>query len=322
MNLRFERKFFFYKFPKSFINSKREFIYKKGWIIKLKFNNSINYGYGEINPLFDEHLSLCQKQLNLIPEYIDKNKLLQKIYNFHPCIQSGINSALGELEGIIKYNEKYKFNEIDQSAILVDSYSILEKLRELKIKNISTPRIFTIKWKVATKENKIEEKIIEEILNENENNFRLRIDANGSWSRECANRWATILKDNKNLDWIEQPLRIDDIEGLNELNKKIPVALDESLLKYPKLIKSWEGWQIRRPSQEKNPLKLLEELNNKNSLRAISSSFETGIGRRFLFHLSYLQLLGSTPKVPGLALTKMPNTSLFKNDPQKIWENL
>jgi len=38
--------------------------------------------------------------------------------------------------------------------------------------------------------------------------------------------------------------------------------------------------------------------------------------------LSYLQLLGSTPKVPGLALKQMPNTFLFKNDPKIIWNNL
>jgi len=322
MNIKFKKKFFFFEFPKYFYNSKRKFNYKKGWIIKLNSNNSDNYGFGEISPLFDEHISLCEKQLNMIPENINKNKLIEKIYNFHPCIQSAINCALAETEGIIKYKNKYKFNEIHQSAILVDSYSVIEKLKELKLEYKSKPRVFTIKWKVATKENKIEEKILEEILNKHENYIKLRIDPNGAWSRKCANRWSEILINNKNLDWIEQPLEINDIEGLHELNKKIPVALDESFLKYPQLINSWNGWQIRRPSQEKNPLKLLEDLNNKKNLISISSSFETGVGKRFLFHLSYLQLLGSTPKVPGLALKQMPNTFLFKNDPKIIWNNL
>jgi len=322
MNIKFKKKFFSFKFPKTILNSKRKFYLKKGWIIKLNSNNINSDGFGEIVPLFDEHISLCEKQLNMIPENINKYKLIKKIYNFHPCIQYGINSALGEMEGIIKYKKKYEFNEIHQSAILVDSYSVLEKLKELKIQFKSKPKVFTIKWKVATKENKIEEEILEEILNQYENNIKLRIDANGAWSRQCANRWAEILSNNKNLDWIEQPLGIDDIEGSHELNKKIPVALDESLLKYPQLINTWEGWQIRRPSQEKNPLKLLEEFHNKNSLKSLSSSFETGVGKRFLLHLSYLQLLGSTPKVPGLALKQMPNTFLFKNDPKIIWNNL
>ncbi len=322
MNIKFKKKFFFFEFPKSVLNSSRRFNYKRGWIVKLNCNNSHDDGFGEITPLFDEHIPICEKQLKLISENIDKDKLIKKIYNFHPCIQSGINSALGEIEGIIKYKEKYNFTETHESAILVDSFSVIEKLNELKIQSKHKPKVFTIKWKVATKENKIEEKILEEILNQHENYIKLRIDANGSWSRQCANRWAEIMINNKNLDWFEQPLKIDDIEGSYELNKKIPVALDESLLKYPQLINSWDGWQIRRPSQEKNPLKLLEELNNKTSLKSLSSSFETGIGKRILFHLSYLQLLGSTPKVPGLALKQMPNTFLFKNDPKMIWDNL
>ena len=36
----------------------------------------------------------------------------------------------------------------------------------------------------------------------------------------------------------------DDIEGLRELNKKMPIALDESLLKYPNLILIGDGTQF------------------------------------------------------------------------------
>ena len=132
----------------------------------------------------------------------------------------------------------------------------------------------------------------------------------------------SILKDIENIDWLEQPVSPDDIEFLRELNKKIPIALDESLLKYPYLINEWEGWQIRRPSQETNPLKLLRELEAKKGYRSLSTSFETGIGRRWLSHLSSLQLLGPTPKVPGLALKKNPVSFLFLNEPQKIWDQL
>ena len=130
------------------------------------------------------------------------------------------------------------------------------------------------------------------------------------------------MKDIENIDWLEQPLSTDDIEGLRELNKRMPIALDESLLKYPYLINEWDGWQIRRPSQERNPMHLLKELKDKKGFRSLSTSFETGIGRRWLFHLSSLQLLGLTPKVPGLALKKNPNSFLFLNDAQKIWDQL
>jgi len=98
--------------------------------------------------------------------------------------------------------------------------------------------------------------------------------------------------------------------------------LDESLLKYPYLINQWEGWKIRRPSQEKNPLHLLKDLEDKKGFQSLSTSFETGIGRRWLFHLSSLQLLGATPKVPGLALKNIPESFLFQNKPEKIWKKL
>ena len=130
------------------------------------------------------------------------------------------------------------------------------------------------------------------------------------------------MKDNKNIDWLEQPLCVDDIEGMKELNKKIQIALDESLLKFPTLIDEWKGWQIRRPSQENNPVKLLRVLENKKALISISTSFETGIGKRWLYHLSSLQLQGSTPKVPGLAMNKLPNSFLFLNEAKKIWDQL
>ena len=100
------------------------------------------------------------------------------------------------------------------------------------------------------------------------------------------------------------------------------MALDESIIKYPNLIRDWKGWQIRRPSQEIDPLILLKELEKKKGLRMISTSFETGIGMRVLKHFSSIQLTGPTPKVPGLALRNLPRTILFSDSPKDIWKIL
>ena len=66
----------------------------------------------------------------------------------------------------------------------------------------------------------------------------------------------------------------------------------------------------------------LKHLENKKALISISTSFETGIGKRWLYHLSSLQLQGPTPKVPGLAMNKFPNSFLFLNEAKKIWDQL
>ncbi|MDC3180196.1 o-succinylbenzoate synthase [bacterium] len=321
MNLIFKKKSYSFKLSTKVENSKNTYLTKSGWIIKLTSNDK-KIGFGEVSPLHKEDLKKCAKQLNMIPEYIEVFNLSRQINIFHPCIQSAINSALAEINGKIIFQGNYDFDEIDKTAILLNPEDVISDLNKIKKRQSNIGKLVTIKWKVALKNNHDEEVILEEILSQIDNNIKLRIDANGSWEREIANRWADILKDNKNIDWLEQPLCVDDIDGLKELNKKIPIALDESLLKFPTLIDEWEGWQIRRPSQENNPVKLLRELENKKALISISTSFETGIGKRWLYHLSSLQLQGPTPKVPGLAMNKFPNSFLFLNETKKIWDLL
>jgi len=321
MNLKFKKKSFNFKLSSKVLNSKTTYFTKSGWIIKLT-NNEKRIGFGEVSPLLKEDIRKCEEQLNLIPHDIEVLNLSEQINILHPCIQSAINSALAEINGKIIFKEKYFFDEIDKTAILLNPNNVIYDLNAIKKRQSNIRKSLTIKWKVALKNNNEEEAILEEILSQIDNNIKLRIDANGSWRRDIANRWADILKDNKNIDWLEQPLSVDDIDGLKELNKKIPIALDESLIKFPNLINEWKGWQIRRPSQEKNPVKLLRELENKKALISISTSFETGIGRRWLYHLSSLQLQGPTPKVPGLAMNKLPNSFLFLNEAQKIWDKL
>ncbi len=321
MNLIFKKKSYSFNLSRKVKNSKITYLTKSGWIIKLTSNDK-KIGFGEVSPLYKEDLKKCAKQLSMIPEYVEVLNLSEQIIFFHPCIQSAINSALAEINGKIIFKEKYYFDEIDKTAILLNPENIISDLNQIKKRQSNIGKSVTIKWKVALKNNNEEEASLEEILSQIDNNIKLRIDANGSWGRKIANRWADILKDNKNLDWLEQPLCVDDIDGLTELNKKIPIALDESLLKFPTLIDKWKGWQIRRPSQENNPIRLLKELENKKALISISTSFETGIGKRWLYHLSSLQLQGPTPKVPGLAMNKFPNSFLFLNKANIIWDQL
>ncbi len=321
MNLIFQKKSYSFKLSDKVENSKTTYHTKSGWIIKLTSNDK-KIGFGEVSPLHKEDLKKCATQLDMIPSYIEVLNLSDQINIFHPCIQSAINSALAEINGKIIFKENSYFDEIDKTAILLNHKNVVSDLNKIKKRQSDIGKSLTIKWKVALKNNHEEEASLEEILSQIGNNIKLRIDANGSWGREIANRWADILKDNKSVDWLEQPLCVDDIDGLTELNKKIPIALDESLLKFPNLIDEWKGWQIRRPSQENNPVKLLRELENKKALISISTSFETGIGKRWLYHLSSLQLQGPTPKVPGLAMNKFPNSFLFLNEAKKIWDQL
>ncbi len=179
----------------------------------------------------------------------------------------------------------------------------------------------TIKWKVYNQEiNFNEEKILQKILDILPANFKLRIDANGGWSREKAQEWSNELKKEPRLEWIEQPLPSKDIEGLFSLANQIPVALDESLVEFPYLRKIWKSWQIRRPALDGDPRLLLNEIYKEDSQIVLSTAFETGIGRRWIHHLAAMQLKGKHPCAPGLAPGWCPNGPLFNNNPKLVWE--
>jgi O-succinylbenzoate synthase len=178
----------------------------------------------------------------------------------------------------------------------------------------------SVKWKVAAGADGQERALLELLLAQLPANARLRLDANGGWSRATAWGWAERLAGEPRLQWLEQPLASDDQAGLEALAARLPVALDESLQQRPQLRHSWPGWQVRRPSQEGDPRPLLAAMAAGQPRLMLSTGFETGIGRRWLHHLAALQMRGPTPAAPGLASGWQPLGALFATDPWQVWE--
>jgi len=180
---------------------------------------------------------------------------------------------------------------------------------------------FTVKWKVAALDDALERQVLEALLARLPASARLRLDANGGWDRATAGRWATRLKAEPRLEWLEQPLPPDDRQGLEQLAAQLPLALDESLRSDPALCAGgWTGWQVRRPLAEGDPRPLLAALQAGRPRLMLSTALETGLGRRLLHHLAALQRLGPTPTAPGLAPGWCPDGELFADDPQAVWE--
>jgi O-succinylbenzoate synthase len=177
----------------------------------------------------------------------------------------------------------------------------------------------SVKWKVAAGADGQERALLELLLAQLPANARLRLDANGGWSRATAWGWAERLAGEARLQWLEQPLASGDQAGLEALAARLPVALDESLQLRPQLRHSWPGWQVRRPSQEGDPRPLLAALAAGQPGLMLSTGFETGIGRRWLHHLAALQMRGPTPAAPGLASGWQPPGALFAADPWQVW---
>ena len=178
---------------------------------------------------------------------------------------------------------------------------------------------FTLKWKVAVCDPEEEWCLLQGLLDKLPAKARLRLDANGGWDRLQAWRWVEQLRGDSRLEWFEQPLAADDWEGLEAIAAVVPVALDESLQAHPTWRDQWEGWQVRRPLLEGDPRPLLRDLLRGKPRLMLSTTFETGIGGRWLAHLAALQAQGETPAAPGLAPGWCPAGPLFSSDPAEVW---
>ena len=296
---------------------------KRGWLLKIK-NSYGDYGWGEIAPLHSSEIKDCEKILKKIGSSPLRHTIEENILSGPGALGFGLGSALAELDYLVGDKTDNSWLEAPVSSVLLPNNKklLLTKLDSC-VNNINDKnQSITVKWKVCTDSNQVEETLLHHILERLPQNSFLRIDANTGWNRQQANHWANYFIKDPRLEWLEQPLPANDIEGLLALSRKVPVALDESLITNPGLKSSWEGWQVRRPALEGDPRILLKELRNGKRHIAISTAFETGIGRRWIHHLSALQQKTATPTAPGLALEWCPVSSLFSKNPRKVWETV
>ncbi len=320
MNLSLQIKPFSFELLRSLKTSQGILKRKKGWLLNLR-NQEGKSGWGEVAPISHSEFQDCKAIIENLKKTFSRDSIESQLRKFPGSLGFGIGSALGEIDSLIDFKATENWSEYSQAAFLLPTdESIISEL-ESHLKNYSNRSTeLTFKWKVAILDDETEKQLLNQILNRLPRNSHLRIDANAGWTREQAEDWVNCLINEKRLQWIEQPLPTLDIEGLTKLARKIPIALDESLLEKPELRQTWNSWQVRRPLLEGDPRILLNELHAKVGFRVISTSFETGIGRRWIEHLAALQQKGPTPCAPGLGLGWCPNSQLFCNNPKLVWE--
>ncbi len=290
---------------------------KQGWLVCLK-NKHRDYGWGEIAPFTCTELQQCESYLEKISNKPTRQELEDGIKIWPNALSFGVGAALAEIDSEIGNKTVEGWLPPPDSAVLISSIDSSKKEVNL-LKSQYKKNPLTIKIKVALQAFEKEKDLVNEILNLLPLNSHLRLDANGGWNRLEAGQWMNLLKEEPRLEWLEQPLSADDPEGLLNLSKKIHVALDESLINDPSLRDSWKDWQIRRPLLEGDPRFLLAELKQGIGYKMISTAFETGIGRRWINHLSALQQIGPTPTAPGLAPGWCPHGPLFSLNPEIVW---
>ena len=290
-----------------------------GWLLRLESRDG-RIGWGEISPLDQALLPRCRRELEALPSPLTRQTLEPLLPRLSGVIGFGFGGALAELDGLVGDRARRGWLMAPPGAELLPAGGLMLSHLERLLEQRGRRRALTLKWKVAAEADRLERRWLEQLMERLPSTARLRLDANGGWDRTTALAWMRALAGDARFAWLEQPLAPEDRDGLESLAQQGPVALDESLTHDPMLRETWVGWQVRRPAVDGDPRPLLRDLHEGVPQRMVSTAFETGIGRRWLYHLAALQIQGPTPAAPGLAPGWCPAGPLFSDDPQVVWE--
>jgi O-succinylbenzoate synthase len=303
--------------PRRLITSRGALVERHGWLLRLKAADG-SCGWGEaVAPLWAPASPELAAAVAALPQSVAREELEQRMLQLPAALACAVGMALAELDVVGGC-----WHCAPRSAWLLPAgEAALAALERVLASEAGSESPVTFKWKVAALPDAEERAVLETLLLRLPASAQLRLDANGGWDLATAHRWADRLADEPRLEWLEQPLAPLELEELERLGARLPVALDESL---PHLLldqrDAWPGWLVRRPLQEGDPRPLLQQLQAGLPRQMISTAFETGIGQRFVEHLAALQAQGPTPAAPGLAPGWQADGPLFAMDPEQVWE--
>jgi len=192
-------------------------------------------GFGEATPIsyyglkLEEMVKLLESFKSIIEKTPFENpeqffNALSPILDNHPFIQCAVDEATHDLYGKLKNKPLYELWGLENKNLPLTNYTIglgsVEEMME-KIKAMPWP-VYKIK---VGKENDLE--IIQKLRSITSSTFRL--DANTGWKAENTLELAHQMK-NYEVELIEQPLKVEDLESMEEIkpNCPIPLIADES----------------------------------------------------------------------------------------------
>jgi len=332
-----------FRLPRAMVTSQGAWSLRRGWLLRLN-SDAGRLGWGEAaspagHGAEPDHAEL-RAAVSTLPAVLGRQKLEERLPHLPAPLACALGMALAELDGLGSASQGGWLSAPASALLLPAGEAAITTLEQALTPgaagraqgpvqamadregpSAACSSGLTVKWKVASGDDALEREVLESLLKRLPAGARLRLDANGGWQRATAWRWAERLAGDQRLEWLEQPLAATDRQGLEDLARRLPVALDESLrLDPPRLSGGWPGWQVRRPLLEGDPRPLLAALQAGTPRLMLSTGLETGIGRRLLNHLAGLQARGPTPTAPGLAPGWRPGGPLFSTDPEQVWE--
>ena len=250
---------------------------REGIILRLTDDGG-RVGFGEIAPLFwfgsepfEDAIEFCQQ----LPKGIDFETIAAIPADLSAC-QFGFESAweMLTIEPTIK-------SELIYSALLPTGIAALDCWKDLWGLGYRT-----FKWKIGVAQIEDEIQLFEQLIQRLPPQSSLRLDANAGLTRAQAETWLRVCDLHLDLEFLEQPLAVTQLDLMQELSQKYstPIAIDESVATLDQLQdcyqKGWRGIFVIKPAIVGSPSQL-RKFCRENAIDAVFSSvFETAIGQQ------------------------------------------
>jgi O-succinylbenzoate synthase len=143
------------------------------------------------------------------------------------------------------------------------------------------------KWKVGLGSVDDELALLDDLLAGLPAHARLRLDANGGWTRREAGRWLSVCAE-RPIEFVEQPVAPADEDSLRGLAADFPVtlALDESVVRISEARRwqamGWAGVFVIKPLLAGTMAEIGEWIVETKADVVFSSAIETSLGRSFI----------------------------------------
>lgn len=260
---------------------------REGIILQLT-NKTGEIGLGEIAPLswfgsetLSEALDFCRR--------LQKKITTETIFSIPdnlPSCKFGFESAW-EFFQQVYVEEKEELSSNFYSGLLPGGEAALEIWQQLWEEGYRT-----FKWKIGVDKIQRELEIFQQLVKELPTEINLRLDANGGLSFEEAKQWLEICENINIVEFLEQPLPVDNFSEMLELSNSYstPIALDESVANLRKMQQyyqqGWSGIFVIKPAIFGSRAELRNFCQAYLIDAVFSSVFETRIARKAALQLA------------------------------------
>ncbi len=267
------------KFKQPLQTSHGKWEVREGIILSLT-DNTGKTRWGEIAPISwfgSETVIQALNYCHQLPTEIT-TETIYSIPDSLPACQFGFESALAL--------KNQNSNHLTYSGLLSAGKAALKQWRKLWEQGYRT-----FKWKIGVYPI-AEELEIFAAFTQIPKPVKLRLDANGGLTYDEAKIWLQKSDSSKLVEFIEQPLRIEQFEQMQTLSNlyNTAIALDESVATFNQLQacyqSGWRGIFVIKPSIIGYPSRLRQFCQTYNIDAVFSSAFETEIGRQSALNLA------------------------------------